>query len=97
MAYETMGTSAAQLSKTSRAQRGRLVPKGHGVSSSNYPESNKANKGNIYERQGATLAPVMSHYQQNCPEASSTGRNVYTLPSVRSKNGQFSGARVRYY
>lgn len=96
MAYETMGTSAAQLSKTSRALRGRLVPKGNGVSSSGYPEGTKANKSNVLERQGATLAPVMAHVQQNDPNASAMGRNVYTVPSVSSKNGQFSGAASRY-
>ncbi len=96
MAYETMGTSAAQLSKTSRALRGRLVPKGNGVSSSGYPEGTKSNKSNVLERQGATLAPVMAHVQQNDPSASSTGRNIYTVPSVSSKNGQFSGAASLY-
>lgn len=96
MAYETMGTSAAQLSKTSRALRGRLVPKGNGVSSSGYPEGTKANKSNVLERQGATLAPVMAHVQQNDPSASATGRNIYTVPSVGSKNSQFAGAGARY-
>lgn len=95
MAYETMGTSAAQLSATSRAMRGRLRPKG-GPKGGAYPEANKANKSNVLERQGATLAPVMSHYQQNDPNASATGRNIYTVPSVRSKNGQFSGAKAMY-
>ena len=95
MAYETMGTSAAQLSGTSRALRGRLVPKGNGVSSSDYPEGTKSNKSNVLERQGASLAPVMSHVQQNDPSAGATGRNVYTMPSVASKNGQFSGAASR--
>lgn len=93
--YETMGTSAAQLSSTSRALRGRLRPKG-GPKGGAYPESNKANKSNVLERQGATLAPVMSHVQQNSPEASATQRNVYTVPSVSSKNGQFAGAKARY-
>jgi len=97
MSFETMGTSAAQLSGTSRALRGRLVKKGNGVSSSDYPDGTKANKSNVLERQGATLAPVMSHVQQNSSEASATGRNLYTVPSVSSKNGQFGNAKSRLY
>lgn len=94
--FPVMGTSAAQLSATSKPLRGRLVPKGNGVSSSGYPEGTKSNKSNVLERQGATLAPVMSHVQQNDPNAGATGRNLYTVPSVRSKNGQFSSSASRY-
>lgn len=97
MSFETMGTSAAQLANTSKPLRGRLRPKGNGVSSSDYPESNKKNKSNVLERQGATLAPVMSHVQQNSPEASAMCRNVYTVPSVSSKNGSFKNAASRLY
>lgn len=96
MSFETMGTSAAQLAATSKPLRGRLRPKGNGVSASDYPEGTKNNKSNVLERQGATLAPVMSHVMQNDPNASATGRNVYTVPSVSSKNGQFSGSASRY-
>ncbi len=94
--FPVMGTSAAQLAPTSKPLRGRLVPKGNGVSSSGYPEGTKTNKTNVLERQGATLAPVMSHYQQNDPNAGFTGRNVYTVPSIKSKNGQFAGAKALY-
>lgn len=94
--FPVMGTSAVQLAATSKPLRGRLRPKGGSVSSSNYPESNKANKSNVLERMGATLAPVMSHVQQNDPNAGFTGRNVYTVPSVRSKNSQFGGAKDLY-
>lgn len=92
--FPTMGTSAVQLAATSKPLRGRLRPKGGSVSSSDYPESNKANKTNVLERMGATLAPVMSHVQQNDPNAGFTGRNVYTVPSVKSKNGQFTSAKM---
>lgn len=93
--FPTMGTSAAQLSSSTRAMRGRLMPKG-GPKGGAYPESNKANKSNVYERQGASLHPVMSHVQQNNPEASATGRNVYTVPSVSSKVGNFSQSKAMY-
>lgn len=96
MSFETMGTSAAVLAKTSKPLRGRLVPKKSGVSSSDYPEGKKSNRGNVLERQGATLAPVMSHVQQNNSEASATGRNMYNVPSVSSKNGQFKGSYTPY-
>lgn len=94
--FPTMGTEAAQLSKVAKPLRGRLVPKKSGKSSSDYPEHNKANRGNVHERQGASLHPVMSHVQQNSPEASATERNIYTMPSVSSKNGQFSGGASKY-
>lgn len=93
--FPVMGTSAAQLSATSKPLRGRLVPKGNGVSSSGYPEGTKSNKSNVLERQGATLAPVMSHVQQNDPSASAIGRQIYTIPSVASKNGMFGAAVSR--
>ncbi len=93
MSFETMGTSAVQLAATSKPLRGRLRPKG-GPKNAAYPEANKANKTNVLERQGATLAPVMSHVQQNDPNAGFTGRNVYTVPSVKSKNGQFTSAKM---
>jgi hypothetical protein len=96
MSFATMGTSAAQLAATSKPLRGRLVPKGNGVSSSGYPEGTKKNKSNVLERNGATLAPVMSHVQQNDPSASATGRNVYSIPSVSSKNGQFGNSFQKY-
>lgn len=95
MSFEMMGTSAAQLAKTSKPLRGRLRPKGNGVSSSDYPEGSKTNKSNVLERQGATLAPVMSHYTQTSPEASQTCRAVYNIPSVSSKNGMFGAAVSR--
>jgi hypothetical protein len=95
--FPVMGTSAAQLAATSKPLRGRLVPKGNGVSSSEYPEGTKANKSNVLERQGATLAPVMSHVQQNDPSASATCRNIYTVPSITSKNGQFKSGQSRLY
>jgi hypothetical protein len=95
--FPVMGTSAAQLAATSKPLRGRLVPKGNGVSSSGYPEGTKANKSNVLERQGATLAPVMSHVQQNDPSASATCRNIYTVPSITSKNGQFNSGQARLY
>lgn len=91
--FPVMGTSAAQLAATSKPLRGRLRPKG-GPTNAAYPEGNKANKSNVLERQGATLAPVMSHYTQNDPNAGFTGRNVYTVPSVNSKNGQFTSAKM---
>lgn len=93
--FPVMGTSAAQLAKTSKPLRGRLRPKGGPKSSAGYPEGNKANKSNVLERQGATLAPVMSHVQQNNSEASATCRQVYTIPSVASKNGMFGAAVSR--
>lgn len=93
--FPVMGTSAAQLATTSKPLRGRLVPKGNGVSSAGYPEGTKSNKSNVLERQGATLAPVMSHVQQNDPSASATCRQVYTIPSVSSKNGMFGAAVSR--
>lgn len=95
MSFETMGTSAAQLSNVARPLRGTLRPKGNGVSSSDYPEGKKANKSNVMERQGATLAPVMSHVQQIDPCASSVGRAMYNIPSVSSKNGMFGSAVTR--
>lgn len=93
MSFETMGTSAVQLAATSKPLRGRLRPKG-GPKGGAYPEANAGNKSNVLERQGATLAPVMSHVQQNDPNAGFTGRNVYTVPSVQSKNGQFTSAKM---
>ncbi|APC46311.1 hypothetical protein HWB05_gp049 [Streptomyces phage BRock] len=93
--FPTMGTSAAQLSNVAKPLRGRLVAKG-GPKGGAYPESNKANRSNVLERQGATLHPVMSHVQQNNPEASATGRNVYTVPSVSSKVGNFSQSKAMY-
>jgi len=97
MSFETMGTSAAQLAATSKPLRGRLRPKGGPTDGSGYPEGNKANKSNVLERQGATLAPVMSHYVQTSPEASKVERNVYRIPSITSKNGQFQGAKACLY
>ncbi|WPH58182.1 hypothetical protein SEA_LUCKYSOCKE_176 [Streptomyces phage LuckySocke] len=94
MSFETMGTSAAQLAATSKPLRGRLRPKA-GPTNAAYPEGNKANKSNVLERQGATLAPVMSHVQQNNSEASATCRQIYTIPSVSSKNGMFGAAVSR--
>ena len=92
-----MGTSAAQLAATSKPLRGRLVPKKSSVSSSEYPEGTKKNKSNVLQRLGATLAPVMSHVQQNSAEASANCRNVYTVPSVSSKNGSFKNAASLLY
>lgn len=97
MSFETMGTSAAQLSNVARPLRGTLRPKGNGVSSSDYPEGSKKNKSNVLERMGATLHPVMSHVQQNSSEASATGRNMYNVPSVSSKNGSFKNAASCLY
>lgn len=93
MSFETMGTSAVQLAATSKPLRGRLRPKG-GPKGGAYPEASAGNKSNVLERQGATLAPVMSHVTQNDPNAGFTGRNVYTVPSVKSKNGQFTSAKM---
>jgi hypothetical protein len=95
MSFETMGTSAAQLAATSKPLRGRLVPKKSGVSSSDYPEGKKSNRGNVLERQGATMHPVMSHVKQIDPCASSVGRAMYNIPSTSSKSGSFGAAVTR--
>ncbi len=95
MSFETMGTSAAQLAATSKPLRGRLRPKGGPTNGAGYPEGTKSNKSNVLERQGATLAPVMSHVQQNNSEASVTCRQIYTIPSISSKNGMFGAAVSR--
>ncbi len=93
--FPVMGTSAAQLAATSKPLRGRLRPKGGPTNGAGYPEGTKSNKSNVLERQGATLAPVMSHYVQTSDEASKVGRAVYRIPSVNSKTGSFGAAVSR--
>ena len=92
--FPTMGTSAAVLANVAQPLRGMLRPK-QSKGGADYPTGRKTNRGNVLERQGASMHPVMSHVKQNDPNASATGRNMYTIPSTSSKCGSFGSAVSR--
>lgn len=85
-AFPTMGTSAAELARTGKVERGRLRPRGTGgKGGSGVPGTgNKSNRSMAYERMGASLHPTVKLYEANAAAASDTQRHLVMMPSRAS-------------
>lgn len=91
----TMGTSAAELTRTSRPERGRLRPKGGGGKQGNALEGPTGNRRASFEKMGATLHPTATLYAQNAVEANEICKHVLMMPSRNSWTDSFR-AKARY-
>lgn len=88
--FPTMGTSAAELCCTGKAERGRARTRGvPGVGGSNAGMGTAGKRGATYGAMGATLHPTATLYAQNAAEATEGQRNVRMVPSRNSWTGQF--------
>lgn len=84
-AFPTMGTSAYELARTGRAERGRMRPRGTGgKGGSDGFQGPTSHRSMSYERMGASLHPTATLYEQNAAEASDTGRHLYMMPNRSS-------------
>lgn len=93
--FPTMGTSAAQLARTGRPERGRLRPKGGGGKQGNALQGPTGHRRASFEHMGASLHPTATLYAQNAAEASQMERHVVTMPSRGSWTDNWRGAAKR--
>lgn len=93
--FPTMGTSAAQLAKTGKPERGRMRPKGSKASGNVPGTGNKSNRSMSYERMGASLHPTATLYETNAACATDTNRHLLTMPSRGSWTDNFR-AKAKY-
>ena len=91
----TMGTSAAQLSRVGKAERGRMRPRGGGGKDGNAHLGPTGHRKASFEKMGATLHPTATLYAQNAVEASETCKKVLTMPSRSSWTDSFR-AKAKY-
>lgn len=91
----TMGTSAAQLARTSRPERGRLRPKGGAGKMGNALEGPTGHRRASFEKMGASLHPTATLYAQNAAEANDIGKRVLMMPSRSSWTDSFR-AKAKY-
>jgi hypothetical protein len=91
--FPTMGTSAAELSRVAKPERGRSRPRGTGgKGGSDSFLGTKSNRGQTYGKMGASLHPTATLYEVNAACANETGRNVSQMPSRASWTGAWRGA-----
>lgn len=91
----TMGTSAAELSRVGRPERGRLRPKGGAGKKGNALEGPTAHRRASFEKMGASLHPTATLYAQNAAEANEQCKRVLMMPSRGSWTDQFR-AKAKY-
>ena len=91
----TMGTSAAELSRTTRPERGRLRPKGGGGKNGNALDGPTGHRRASFEKMGASLHPTSTLYAQNAAEASEMCKRVLMMPSRSSWTDSFR-AKAKY-
>lgn len=89
--FPTMGTSAATLARTGKAQRGRLRPRGvAGQGASDAFQGHKGNRSSSYKgKMGASLHPTATLYAANAACAHEGGKNVTVIPSKASMTDDF--------
>ena len=91
----TMGTSAAELARTTRPERGRLRPKGGGGKKGNALEGPTGHRRASFEKMGASLHPSATLYAQNAAEANDMCKRVIMMPSRASWTDSFR-AKAKY-
>ncbi len=91
----TMGTSAAELSRVGRPERGRIRPKGGSGKQGNALEGPTGHRRASFEKMGATLHPTATLYAQNAAEANEQCKRVLMMPSRSSWTDQFR-AKAKY-
>lgn len=91
----TMGTSAAELSRVGRPERGRMRPKGGAGKQGNALEGPTGNRRASFEKMGATLHPTATLYAQNAVEANEICKKVIMMPSRSSWTDSFR-AKAKY-
>ena len=91
----TMGTSAAELSRVGRPERGRLRPKGGAGKQGNALEGPTGNRRASFEKMGATLHPTATLYAANAVEANDMCKRVIMMPSRSSWTDSFR-AKAKY-
>lgn len=91
----TMGTSAAELARTTRPERGRLRPKGGGGKQGNALSGPTGHRRASFEKMGASLHPTATLYAQNAAEASEMCSRVIMMPSRASWTDSFR-AKAKY-
>jgi hypothetical protein len=88
--FPTMGTSAAELTRIGKPERGRERPRGTGgKGGSDASMGKKSNRSMAYERMGASLHPTATLYAQNAAEATEGQRHVLQMPNRSSWTDQF--------
>jgi hypothetical protein len=90
-----MGTSAAQLTRVGKAERGSLRTKGGAGKQGNALDGPTGHRRASFEKMGATLHPTATLYAQNAAEASDVCRRVNMMPSRGSWTDQFR-AKAKY-
>jgi len=85
----TMGTSAAQLTRVGKAERGNMRPRGGGGKQGNALDGATGHRRASFEKMGATCHPTATLYAQNAAEASMSERHVLMMPSRSSWTDQF--------
>lgn len=94
--FPTMGTSAAELSRVAKPERGRSRPRGEGgKGGSDAAMGTKANRRASFGAMGATLHPTATLYEANAAEATQGQRHVLMMPSRGSWTDQFR-SKARY-
>lgn len=94
--FPTMGTSAAELAKVGKPERGRMRPRGvSGKGGSDKNMGTASHRSMSYERMGASLHPVMKACEPNSTEPSKTGQHVLKMPSRGSWTDSFR-AKAKY-
>jgi hypothetical protein len=91
---ETMGTSAAQLARTTRPERGRLRPRGKGKDGDAL-DGPTGHRRASFEKYGAQLHPTTTLYAQNAAEANDNCKRVLMMPSRSSWTDSFR-AKAKY-
>ncbi len=91
----TMGTSAAELSRVGRAERGRMRPRGGGGKDGNALQGPTGHRKASFEKMGATLHPTATLYAQNAVEASDMCKRALMMPSRSSWTDSFR-AKAKY-
>lgn len=85
----TMGTSAAQLTRVGKAERGNMRPRGGGGKQGDALQGPTGHRRASFEKMGASCHPTATLYAQNAAEATLTERHVLTMPSRSSWTDQF--------
>lgn len=85
----TMGTSAAELTRVGKVERGRLRPKGGAGKQGNALQGPTGHRRASFEKMGATLHPTATLYAQNAAEANEVRGRVIMMPSRSSWTDSF--------
>ena len=87
--FPTMGTSAAELCRTGKPERGNMRPRGGGGKRGDALDGPTGHRRASFERMGASLHPTATLYAQNAAEATQGQRHVLMMPSRSSWTDQF--------